>query len=67
LKRVIQKETTSIEYLTFEEADVGFRAPSASLRHGWRGETAPFGSKEEPETPVVVLDDIDDNDFQITI
>ncbi|KAL3432770.1 S-adenosyl-L-methionine-dependent methyltransferase [Aspergillus tetrazonus] len=65
LKRVIQKETTSIEYLTFEEADAEFRAPSASLRHGWRGETAPFGSKEEAETPVIVLDD--DNDIQDTI
>ncbi|KAL4976452.1 S-adenosyl-L-methionine-dependent methyltransferase [Aspergillus desertorum] len=67
LKEALQKDATSIEYLAFEEADVGFRVPPASLRRGWRGETTPFGSKEEPQTPVVVLDDINDDDSQDTV
>ncbi|KAL4992827.1 S-adenosyl-L-methionine-dependent methyltransferase [Aspergillus falconensis] len=63
LKAVTLKDThTSVEYLTFEEADVNFRVPSTSLRHCWRGETALFGSEKKPEEgsqpPVVVLDDI---------
>ncbi|KAL4995836.1 S-adenosyl-L-methionine-dependent methyltransferase [Aspergillus recurvatus] len=72
LKAVTQKDThTSVEYLTFEEADVNFRVPSARLRHCWRGETALFGSEKKPEegfeAPVVVLDDIYDDSQDLVL
>ncbi|KAL4872122.1 S-adenosyl-L-methionine-dependent methyltransferase [Aspergillus spectabilis] len=49
---------TSVEYLAFEDADVGYQVDPATLRQYWRGETASFGSEEE--APVIVLDDIED-------
>ncbi|RDW83833.1 DNA cytosine methyltransferase [Aspergillus mulundensis] len=64
LKEVLQEDTTSVEYLAFEEADDGFRTKPTSLRRRWRGETTLFGSENvpEPRVPVVVLDDSDDDD-----
>lgn len=58
LKEVLRKETTSVEYLTYEEADTGFRILPTDLRHSWRGEAPLFGS-EESQSPVVVLDNIE--------
>lgn len=58
LKEILRKETTSVEYLTYEEADTGFRTLPADLRRSWRGETPLFGSKEY-QSPVVILDEIE--------
>ncbi|KAL4884000.1 S-adenosyl-L-methionine-dependent methyltransferase [Aspergillus karnatakaensis] len=57
--RLKERPGTSVEYLTFEEADVKHRIPPATLRNSWRGETTPFGSNKG--VPVIDLDDIDDN------
>ncbi|PYH87560.1 C-5 cytosine methyltransferase DmtA [Aspergillus ellipticus CBS 707.79] len=48
------KEAASIEYISFEEADEGFKHRPASLRHAWRGDTRPFG---EGEVSSIALDD----------
>ncbi|KAL4803267.1 S-adenosyl-L-methionine-dependent methyltransferase [Aspergillus unguis] len=64
LKETIQRNNTSvetsIEYLTYAEADVEFRVRASILRSLWRGETAAFGSEEKFKSPIVVLDPIED-------
>ncbi|KAL4905276.1 hypothetical protein BDW74DRAFT_185315 [Aspergillus multicolor] len=69
LKETFQGDTTSVEYLAFEDADEKFRTEPATLRRRWRGKTAPFGSENvpEPRVPVVVLDDSDEDDNQDSI
>ncbi|KAL4917664.1 S-adenosyl-L-methionine-dependent methyltransferase [Aspergillus aurantiobrunneus] len=59
LKEVLQTHTTSVEYLSYEEADDGYRVKATALRRSWRGETSLFGS-ERHSAPVVVLDGIED-------
>ncbi|OJJ04781.1 hypothetical protein ASPVEDRAFT_86163 [Aspergillus versicolor CBS 583.65] len=63
LKEILRKETTSVEYLTYEEADTGSRTLPADLRRSWRGGTPLFGSKEY-QSPVVILDDIENPEQQ---
>jgi len=62
LKETLNLKTgaTSVEYLSYEEADMEYRVDPRLLRHSWRGETAAFGTEEVPRAPVVVLDDIDE-------
>ncbi|PYH48140.1 DNA cytosine methyltransferase [Aspergillus saccharolyticus JOP 1030-1] len=50
-----KKNPSSVEYLTYEEADEGFRYDPAMLRLNWRGQTKPFGAFER--SPVVDLVD----------
>ncbi|KAL5339741.1 S-adenosyl-L-methionine-dependent methyltransferase [Aspergillus crustosus] len=50
---------TSVEYLAFEESDTGYQIKPETLRRDWRGNTASFGS--EMGAPVIVLDDIEDD------
>lgn len=64
LKEILRKETTSVEYLTYEEADTGYSIIPAALRHSWRGETPLFGS-EEHQAPVIVLDEVENPEQQI--
>ncbi|KAL4954016.1 S-adenosyl-L-methionine-dependent methyltransferase [Aspergillus filifer] len=54
LKENIQENSVSVQYLTHDEADVGFRTKPDILRRCWRGETARFGSKEEDELSIVL-------------
>ncbi|KAL2828156.1 S-adenosyl-L-methionine-dependent methyltransferase [Aspergillus cavernicola] len=63
LKEVLKRETTSVEYLTYEEADVEYRVASTTLRQEWRGKTASFGSEGKSQALIVVLDE-DENDHQ---
>ncbi|KAL4794419.1 S-adenosyl-L-methionine-dependent methyltransferase [Aspergillus venezuelensis] len=56
LKENIQENSVSVQYLTHDEADVGFRMKPDILRRCWRGETARLGSKEVDE-PFIVLDE----------
>ncbi|KAL2844719.1 S-adenosyl-L-methionine-dependent methyltransferase [Aspergillus pseudodeflectus] len=50
---------TSVEYLSYGEADPGYRVEPTILRQLWRGPTAAFGTEKAPQTPIVVLDDIE--------
>ncbi|RAK82087.1 DNA cytosine methyltransferase [Aspergillus fijiensis CBS 313.89] len=49
------KKPSSVEYLTWDEADEGFKFDPPKLRRAWRGETKPFGAFDPGE--VVELDD----------
>ncbi|RAH76385.1 C-5 cytosine methyltransferase DmtA [Aspergillus japonicus CBS 114.51] len=49
------KKPSSVEYLTWDEADEGFKFDPPKLRRAWRGETKPFGAFDPGE--VVDLDD----------
>ncbi|KAI9375830.1 S-adenosyl-L-methionine-dependent methyltransferase [Aspergillus egyptiacus] len=61
LKEVLERNKTSVEYLTYDEADIGYRVASKSLRWEWRGSTSPFGSEARTNPPVIVLDEDDDH------
>ncbi|KAL1987110.1 hypothetical protein VTN96DRAFT_4716 [Rasamsonia emersonii] len=57
LKRLSVSNTdVAIRYLTPEEADEGFKVPSALLRSNWRGETRPFGSIDKPAREIIDVD-----------
>ncbi|RAL08363.1 DNA cytosine methyltransferase [Aspergillus homomorphus CBS 101889] len=49
------KNPSSVEYLTPEEADEGFKYDPQMLRYAWRGQTSLFGAFEQ--TGVVEIDD----------
>ncbi|PYI10729.1 C-5 cytosine methyltransferase DmtA [Aspergillus sclerotiicarbonarius CBS 121057] len=49
------KDTAALEYVSFDEADEGFRHNPMALRQAWRGDTRPFGAATSP--PVITLDD----------
>ncbi|GES62953.1 C-5 cytosine methyltransferase DmtA [Aspergillus terreus] len=52
------KKEISVEYLAFEEADMGFKFKPSVLRHAWRGQTHLFGDRARTQAPVVVLDNL---------
>ncbi|KAF7597354.1 hypothetical protein BBP40_006295 [Aspergillus hancockii] len=62
LKETFERDgrKVSIEYLSFAEADEGFKFESATLRQNWREMTQAFGDHVHPEqSPTIVLDDTD--------
>lgn len=53
-------DPASVEYLSFDEADEGYRTYPSSLRKAWRGTTRSFGASDAPraidlEGPVIDL------------
>ncbi|RAL02683.1 DNA cytosine methyltransferase [Aspergillus ibericus CBS 121593] len=52
------KDTATLEYVSFNEADEGFRHHPMVLRQAWRGDTRPFGAADSP--PIITLDDLTD-------
>ncbi|GKZ82800.1 hypothetical protein AnigIFM56816_007622 [Aspergillus niger] len=58
--RLKPDDPASVEYISFEEADEGYRTHPSSLRKAWRGTTRPFGASDAPqaidlEGPVIDL------------
>ncbi|KAJ5825393.1 hypothetical protein N7474_002531 [Penicillium riverlandense] len=50
------KDEYAIEYLSYVEADEGFRMSSVDLRTQWRGHTVRFGEAELSTTPSAAID-----------
>ncbi|KAB8237681.1 DNA cytosine methyltransferase [Aspergillus alliaceus] len=61
LKETLEDGEVSIEFVSFAEADEGYKIESTVLRRSWRGETQAFGEAEHDRgrSPVILLDDAD--------
>ncbi|KJK64311.1 C-5 cytosine-specific DNA methylase [Aspergillus parasiticus SU-1] len=61
LKETLKGGEVSIEYVSFVEADEGYKIEPAILRQLWRGKTRAFGEEDHPRdrSPVIVLDNPD--------
>ncbi|GKZ25063.1 hypothetical protein AbraIFM66951_000521 [Aspergillus brasiliensis] len=46
--RVKPEDPASLEYISFDEADEGYRILPRNLRKAWRGDTRPFGDGDAP-------------------
>ncbi|KAL2871385.1 S-adenosyl-L-methionine-dependent methyltransferase [Aspergillus lucknowensis] len=58
----IKTGAASVEYLAFDEADTEYRVEPSTLRGWWRGETAAFGGDENQRAPIVVLDELENDE-----
>ncbi|OOF91210.1 hypothetical protein ASPCADRAFT_177850 [Aspergillus carbonarius ITEM 5010] len=58
------KDPSALEFISFEEADEGFRIDPVALRRAWRGETRSFGAADSP--PIILLEKEDDGVVDLT-